>query len=110
MIDLDNLRTASLYINNQLLSRGLINDGETIRFDRPGDSDGALGDTMGQIMSVVNDLILRRDVSESLSLHPSSAQRLSGTNRLASVMPKPAKPSLPLFALCVPSLCARQRM
>lgn len=70
MIDLDNLRTASLYINNQLLSRGLIDDGQAIRFDRPGDSDGALADTMGQIMSVVNDLILRRDVSESPCFFP----------------------------------------
>lgn len=67
MIDLDNLRTASLYINNQLLSRGLIQDGQTIRFDRPGDSDSQLADTMGRIMGVVNDLILRRDVSTYLA-------------------------------------------
>ncbi|KAF4124240.1 Afadin- and alpha -actinin-Binding [Geosmithia morbida] len=61
MLDTENLRTASLYINNQLLSRGLLKDGQSIDFTdpcRPG-SDGAA--TMGRIMSVVNDLILRRD-------------------------------------------------
>lgn len=63
MIDLDNLRTASLYINNQLLSRGLLRDGRSINFAQPGDTDDELADTMSKIMGVVNDLILRRDVS-----------------------------------------------
>lgn len=62
MIDFENLRTASLYINNQLLSRGLLRDGRTIDFANPGDDDYELADTMGRIMGVVNDLILRRDV------------------------------------------------
>lgn len=62
MIDSDNLRTASLYINNQLLSRGLLRDGRSIDFDRPYGDDHELADTMGRIMGVVNDLILRRDV------------------------------------------------
>lgn len=61
MADTDNLRTASLYINNQLLSRGLLRDGSTIDFADPM-SGGDLGDTMSRIMGVVNDLILRRDV------------------------------------------------
>lgn len=68
MIDLDNLRTASLYINNQLLSRGLLRDGQSINFAHPGDNDNSLADTMGCIMGVVNDLILRRDVSLLASL------------------------------------------
>ncbi|KAF4464253.1 hypothetical protein FALBO_8906 [Fusarium albosuccineum] len=60
MIDAENLRTASLYINNQLLSRGLLRDGQSIDFASPavGDGDAA---TMGRIVSVLNDLILRRD-------------------------------------------------
>lgn len=62
MIISDNLRTASIYINNQLLSRGLLRDGDTIDFAYPGDSDDELAHTMGRIMGVVNDLILRRDV------------------------------------------------
>ncbi|KAF4628556.1 hypothetical protein G7Y89_g9597 [Cudoniella acicularis] len=57
----DNLRTASLYINNQLLSRGLLRNGQTIDFARPEKGEGGAEATMGRIMSVVNDLILRRD-------------------------------------------------
>lgn len=60
-MDADNLRTASLYINNQLLSRGLLRNGQTIDFARPHKSEDGLDVTMGKIMSVVNDLILRRD-------------------------------------------------
>lgn len=62
-MDADNLRTASLYINNQLLSRGLLRNGQTIDFARPDKGEGGLNATMGKIMSVVNDLILRRDVN-----------------------------------------------
>jgi hypothetical protein len=61
MIENENLRTASLYINNQLLSRGLLRDGQNIDFADPDGGEG-LPDTMGKIMGVVNDLILRRDV------------------------------------------------
>ncbi|RYP08461.1 hypothetical protein DL764_001887 [Monosporascus ibericus] len=61
MIDSENLRTASLYINNQLLSRGLLRDGQSIDFADPGRCDGGVQATMGNVMSVVNDLILRRD-------------------------------------------------
>jgi hypothetical protein len=57
----DNLRTASAYINNLLLSRGLLRNGQAIDFARPDKDDGGLESTMGRIMSVVNDLILRRD-------------------------------------------------
>ncbi|KAL2115603.1 hypothetical protein VTJ04DRAFT_9858 [Mycothermus thermophilus] len=61
MIDPENLRTASLYINNQLLSRGLLRDGHSIDFAHPGDTEGEVSETMSRIISVVNDLILRRD-------------------------------------------------
>ncbi|KAI0186490.1 Afadin and alpha-actinin-binding-domain-containing protein, partial [Xylaria flabelliformis] len=61
MIDPENLRTASLYINNQLLSRGLLRDGQNIDFADPEGSDDGLQINMGRIISVVNDLILRRD-------------------------------------------------
>ena len=65
MIDTGNLRTTSLYINNQLLSRGLLKDGQSIDFADSvnGSDDGAA--TMSRIMTVVNDLILRRDVSRT---------------------------------------------
>lgn len=62
MIDTDNLRTASLYINNQLLSRGLLRDGQTIDFAGVGNDEYGVEATMGRIIGVVNDLILRRDV------------------------------------------------
>jgi len=58
----DSLHTASVYINNQLLSRGLLRDGHTIDFTRPGDSATEVAATMGRVIAVVNDLILRRDV------------------------------------------------
>ncbi|KAK0728518.1 Afadin and alpha-actinin-binding-domain-containing protein, partial [Lasiosphaeria miniovina] len=61
MMETENLRTASLYINNQLLSRGLLRDGQTIDFTHPGDSPGEVATTMSRVMAVVNDLILRRD-------------------------------------------------
>ena len=61
-MEADNLKTASVYINNQLLSRGLLRNGETIEFSRPDKGEGGIEGTMGRIISVVNDLILRRDV------------------------------------------------
>lgn len=64
-MDLENLKTASFYINNQLLSRGLLRNGQTIDFASPDKSEGGLEGTMGRVMGVINDLILRRDVSTS---------------------------------------------
>jgi hypothetical protein len=61
-MEADNLKTVSVYINNQLLSRGLLRNGETIEFSRPDKGEGGIEGTMGRIISVVNDLILRRDV------------------------------------------------
>ena len=66
MIDDENLRTSSLYINNQLLSRGLLRDGLAIEFADPAKAHGGTAVTMGHIISVVNDLILRRDVSTAI--------------------------------------------
>ena len=63
MAEMDNLKTASLYINNQLLSRGLLRDGSSIDFADPNGDPGGLPAAMARIMSVVNDLILERDVS-----------------------------------------------
>jgi hypothetical protein len=63
MVDTENLRTASAYINNQLLSRGLLRDGQTIDFAGCGKSQEDASLTTGRIISIVNDLILRRDVS-----------------------------------------------
>ncbi|KAK3328321.1 Afadin and alpha-actinin-binding-domain-containing protein [Cercophora scortea] len=90
----DNLRTASLYINNQLLSRGLLRDGQTIDFTRPGETDGEVAATMGRVIAVVNDLILRRDrdaehrESLSTSLRTLRAESLRQANDIQRLQDK----------------------
>ncbi|EXF77201.1 NIMA interactive protein [Colletotrichum fioriniae PJ7] len=94
MAENDNLRTASLYINNQLLSRGLLRDGQTINFADPDDYSGGAEATMGKIMSIVNDLILRRDRDaeqrENLSttMRTVRAENLRYTNDIARLSEK----------------------
>lgn len=75
MIDTDNLRTASLYINNQLLSRGLLKDGQNIDFADSINAGDDAAATMGRIMTIVNDLILRRDVSGTQCATPFSSNK-----------------------------------
>lgn len=65
IMDPENRRTASTYINNLLLSRGLLRNGTPIEFATPGKAEGGLDATMGQVMNLVHDLILRRDVCQS---------------------------------------------
>ena len=62
-MDPQNRRTASSYINNLLLSRGLLRTGDPIDFATPGNAEGGVDGTMGQVMTLLHDLILRRDVS-----------------------------------------------
>ncbi|KAJ4366314.1 hypothetical protein N0V83_007950 [Neocucurbitaria cava] len=56
-----NLKTASTYINNLLLARGLLRDGKPIEFAHPSRGEGGKEVTMAQIINVVHDLILKRD-------------------------------------------------
>ncbi|OJK01464.1 hypothetical protein ASPACDRAFT_116225 [Aspergillus aculeatus ATCC 16872] len=56
-----NLQAASTYINNVLLARGLLKSGRPIEFANPEDEDGGSAATMGRIINLVNDLVLRRD-------------------------------------------------
>lgn len=70
MIDTDNLRTASLYINNQLLSRGLIRDGHDINFADFGERGLGHPRNASRVIGLLNDLILRRDVSFAVFLFP----------------------------------------
>ncbi|PNH38405.1 hypothetical protein VD0004_g8419 [Verticillium dahliae] len=94
--DNDNLRTASLYINNQLLSRGLLSDGHSIDFARPERNPGGVDATMGRVMSIINDLILRRDRDaqnrEALSttLRTLRAENLKATNDVSRLTEKHA--------------------
>lgn len=61
-MDPRNLETASNYINNLLLARGLLKNGKPIDFAQPGDGAGNSDATMAGIINLVNDLVLRRDV------------------------------------------------
>ncbi|EON67201.1 hypothetical protein W97_06454 [Coniosporium apollinis CBS 100218] len=60
-MDSTNLKTASSYLNNLLLARGLLRDGNTIPFHRPSKASGGAEATLAQIINLVHDLILRRD-------------------------------------------------
>lgn len=57
-----NLKTAATYINNLLLARGLLRDGKSIEFAHPSRGEGGKEATMAQIINLVHDLILKRDV------------------------------------------------
>lgn len=61
-MDSQSRQTASLYINNLLLSRGLLRNGTPIEFAKPEEAEGGVNSTMAQVMNLVHDLILRRDV------------------------------------------------
>ncbi|KAL8996379.1 MAG: hypothetical protein Q9169_004102 [Polycauliona sp. 2 TL-2023] len=85
------LSTASTYINNLLLSRGLLRNGTPIDFATQGKSAADGEATMVKIMNLVHDLILRRDrevdtlgnLSQTLhTLRTSSAQQTQSLARL----------------------------
>jgi hypothetical protein len=61
------LKTASAYINNLLLARGLLRDGKAIEFAHPSRGEGGKEQTMAHIINLVHDLILKRDVSKTVS-------------------------------------------
>ena len=60
-----NLKAASAYINNLLLARGLLRNGKSVEFARPSKGEGGTEATMAQIINLVHDMILRRDVGPS---------------------------------------------
>ncbi|KAL8828875.1 MAG: hypothetical protein Q9170_006413 [Blastenia crenularia] len=85
------LSTASAYINNLLLSRGLLRNGTPIDFATPEKGVGGTDATMVMTMNLVHDLILQRDrdvdtlgkVSQTLhTLRSSSAQQTQSIARL----------------------------
>ena len=63
-----NLQAASSYINNVLLARGLLKGGQPIDFADPDNEDGGSPATMARVINLVNDLVLRRDVSDQRSV------------------------------------------
>lgn len=62
-----NLYTASDYINNLLLARGLLRNGKQIDFAEPSAAADGVEDTMTRIINLVHDLVMRRDVCDRLS-------------------------------------------
>ncbi len=67
-MDSQNLQTASAYINNLLLARGLLRNGKPIEFARPSKAEDGKTATMARILNLVHDLVLRRDVSTPKAL------------------------------------------
>ena len=63
MMDSQNLQTASQYVNNLLLSRGLLRNGTPLEFANPSKGEAGKEATMAKIINLIHDLILRRDVS-----------------------------------------------
>jgi hypothetical protein len=62
-MEAQNLEAASTYVNNILLARGLLKTGHPIDFAKPENEDGGTEATMARVINLVNDLVLRRDVS-----------------------------------------------
>ncbi|KAG6003832.1 hypothetical protein E4U43_000841 [Claviceps pusilla] len=97
MIDNENLRTASLYINNQLVSRGLLRDGDSIDFAGTRRTDEEDAAVSGRIIGILNDLILRRDrdaeqrESLSISMRSLRAENIKLTADLARLNDKCAE-------------------
>ncbi|KAL9115718.1 MAG: hypothetical protein Q9227_000086 [Pyrenula ochraceoflavens] len=58
------LQAASTYINNSLISRGLLRKGEEIEWARPKNHPGGADATMVKIIRLVNDLIVNKDRDE----------------------------------------------
>lgn len=54
------LQSASTYLNNLLLARGLLQDGKAIDFASPADK-GNTDPTMARVINLVHELVLRRD-------------------------------------------------
>jgi hypothetical protein len=80
-METQNLEAASTYINNLLLARGLLKNGKPINFAQPDNGDEGSDTTMAQIINLVNDLVVRRDVS--------SNSRFDGENMLTKYSERP---------------------
>lgn len=61
-MDLSDLKSASTYVNNLLLARGLLKNAEPIDFAEPDKAPGGKGESFARIINLVNDLVVKRDV------------------------------------------------
>jgi hypothetical protein len=60
-MDSQSLDRASQYLNNLLLSRGLLSNGKAIEFACPNSNGQRTAATMSRVINLVHDLVLRRD-------------------------------------------------
>lgn len=90
-MDTGSLQTASTYLNNLLLARGLLRNGKSIEFASSKKGTAGTDHTMAKIINLVHDLVIRRDRDadqrESLAtnvrnLRAEEAQRVSEVERL----------------------------
>ena len=121
IMDSSNIKTASVYINNLLLARGLLRDGKPIEFARPSKADGGKEVTMAQIINLVHDLVLKRDVrvvqtplssttgpvDHSEPRNPHQTKLTASPSRIYSATKGTAKPSPKPSARCAPTPRAR---
>ena len=61
-MDPQNLQTASHYVNNLLLSRGLLRSGAPLEFADPSKDEGGRESMMAKVINLIHDMVLRRDV------------------------------------------------
>ena len=66
-MDAQSLGTASTYLNNLLLARGLLRNGKSIDFALSKKSPGGADATMAKVINLVHDMVLRRDASRLAS-------------------------------------------
>lgn len=92
-METQNLEAASTYINNLLLARGLLKNGKPIDFAQPDNSDEGSDATMARIINLVNDLVVRRDVSLA-------ANRCESMLTKDSARPNIAKTWLARYGIC----------
>lgn len=91
-----NLKTATAYINNLLLARGLLRNGTPIEFAHPSRGEGGKEVTMAQIINLVHDLILKRDVcAHHGSKHTKDSLLYSATRNTANPSPTRCAASAP---------------
>jgi len=60
-MDSRSFESASVYLNNLLLARGLLRNGKAIDFARPDSASAGSESTAAQIINLVHDMVLRRD-------------------------------------------------
>lgn len=92
-METQNLEAASNYINNLLLARGLLKNGKPIDFAQPDNGDGGSDATMAQIINLVNDLVVRRDVSLTTNRYEIMLTEYSARPNIAKTWPAP-------YAIC----------